>query len=70
MADGFQGGMRTLAKCSVEQGGMIRMSSSRKLLKVVQYDEPPHANRRHTPPPGKIVEPSARSSEPSAPSSG
>ncbi|XWS50327.1 hypothetical protein CRYUN_Cryun12cG0078800 [Craigia yunnanensis] len=30
MADGFRGGMQ--AKYSLEQGGMIQMSSSRKLL--------------------------------------
>ncbi|XVE64423.1 hypothetical protein DITRI_Ditri07aG0099500 [Diplodiscus trichospermus] len=51
MADGFQGGMQTSTKYSVEQGGMIRMSSSRKLLQVHLDYENPHANPpKHKPP--------------------
>ncbi|XWS48591.1 hypothetical protein CRYUN_Cryun13aG0089600 [Craigia yunnanensis] len=49
MVNGLQGGMQ--AKHSLEQGGMIRMSSSRKLLMLgamLDYDDT-GANHKHDP---------------------
>ncbi|XVF51028.1 hypothetical protein PTKIN_Ptkin04bG0150500 [Pterospermum kingtungense] len=49
MVDGFQGGMQ--AKDSLEQGGVMQMSSSRKLLTVgamLDYDDT-GANPKHDP---------------------
>ncbi|XWS61353.1 hypothetical protein CRYUN_Cryun07bG0118700 [Craigia yunnanensis] len=49
MVDGFQGGMQT--KYSLEQGGMIQKSSSRKLLMLgamLDYDDA-GANPKHDP---------------------
>ncbi|XVE64429.1 hypothetical protein DITRI_Ditri07aG0100100 [Diplodiscus trichospermus] len=62
MTDGTQDGMQMPAKYSVEQGGMIQMISSRKLLQVNSDYDDPHANRRHRPNPMGLA--------PSAPSSG